>query len=237
MPTQGYTFTPEYTSDEAGNPQFTGEGTLAPSASRFAGQSFEGVYHEDELTGERQYLIEESDYQQDEDWQPDIDAQYEEAIAELYPQLPQALEWMSETLPQELIDDYNQAVDENDYDTLMPLLEELMESYYEQVGDELQDVEQTDPFEDDSPIDQEEVDLALDNLQQQDVLGEETAYEFMQAAVEAQENGDVVLRDALAATASYHRGEADATELITDMMDKYDMKDLRRVYRMMTQEN
>ena len=239
MPQHGYTYTPEYTDGVDGSSEFTGNGTLQHTSSKYAGQHFEGVYQVNDLTGEETLDIDESDYQQDADYQPDNDAEYAAAVLETYPQLPQALQWVAETMDPDLVAAYNEAVDQMDFDEFMPLVEQIMETYYAEFGYEPQSSDEdevSDDEVDDSPVDQEEVDSAFENLQNQELLGDEAAYEFMEAAVEAKMNNDDCLSDALQLTAQFHRGVVEPTEAITEMMDKYSMQELRRIYRLMTQE-
>ena len=129
--------------------------------NRSGGQSYEHPYVIDQETGERQYLIEETDLQQDEDYEPIARDEYLTAIAELYPDLEEAKQYALENWHPDLIAEFDAAVESDNLDYFVPMLEELMEEYRAQYGEPEQALE----------VSQQEFDEAIAPLLEQEPGG------------------------------------------------------------------
>lgn len=64
-----------------------------------------------------------------------LDGQYIDALFEAYPSLEAAMDWASSGgVSDELIDDYNAAIDSGDYDLINEAIDRLMNFYYQTTG-------------------------------------------------------------------------------------------------------
>ena len=101
-------------------------------------------------------------------------------------------------------------------DTQTSHINRLLDAFYEErVGDDFEENETDEVFE---PPTQEEVDQTVDTLIEAEPEGTEKAIEFLQAA-DASE--DPIERDLLMMSAQFHRGEAEASFLIQQAIERY----------------
>lgn len=220
MPQQAYTYTPEYSTDEAGEPQFTGDGQL--TAGHRGGVVYEQIIAEDELTGERQFLIDDNDYQSDEDYLPNED--YADIVSELYPSLPDALEWASTALDPITAQAFNDAVDSGDESVYMPLLEALMEDYFESEGFDEDD--DSDAYEPEDDITDDEVNEVMTELSEAEPQGQAFAMPFLEMAVEHQ-SSHPCLSDICALTAEFHNNKVTYQDAVDELTSKYSLSDIK----------
>ena len=224
MPNYAYTYTPSVNDDGSYN---LDNGTLI---ARSGGGRVDAVFEEDEMTGERQYLIEQEDLESDLDYAPATEDEYIQAITELYPDLQDALDYAFHNWTPELIEDFNNKVDGGDFDGFVPLIEELMEEYRSTVSAPVEN-----QIPDDADVTQEEIDEALEPMLESEPEGMETAYNWLQAAEDYQVSNPV-FSAVCAATAAFHNNEMTASEAISSVIDNYPMKDVIRIYKHLSQQ-
>jgi len=220
MPNQAMTYTPDVVMGDDGQEHLSVDsGTI----STRSGGSVEIETYEDE-NGNTRYRIDEEDYQQDGDYQPSNDEQYIEAIFELYPNYEEAMEFYSQVWSEEQVDAWNQMVDRLEPDELIPAIEEVMAEY---------DALNPQPQEQATDITEDDVNQAYAEALDAEPQGDELAYNYMEVAVAAQEEGDACLSGVAALTAAFHRGEITAAEAYEQALSKYDINDLARVYQLL----
>lgn len=213
------TYSPGLVENELGEQQYDlNNGTLQVGR---AGGEHQTPFTEDDETGERRYLIEETDLMQDQDYREDPDETYLQAVIETYPQIHDALAWAKTELSPQFIKDFNEAMNDGEPDDFMPFVEQLMEEYSEATAVEVQ------------LPDQQQINEAIDKLTSTEPGGTEQAMEWMQLAVEAQES-DPILSEAAHLTAQVHRGELPSSQAIQMMVEKYPMIELQRIYTQLT---
>jgi hypothetical protein len=69
---------------------------------------------------------------------------------------------------------------------------------------------------------------------EQPALGEEVAETWQEIVYQAEQAGDDTYAGIAAATASYHNGDVTAEEAIQFVFANYDLQDIARVYRQIT---
>ena len=148
----------------------------------------------------------------------DYEADYIEAIFESEPDLHQAIAWAERNLPESFLEDYNAAIDSDDWDDVHQAINRLLDLYYEENPEEEEEFEENETDEVFEPPTQEEVDQTVDTLVKAEPEGTEKALEFLQAA-DASE--DPIERDILMMSAQFHRGEAEASFLIQQAIERY----------------
>jgi hypothetical protein len=158
--------------------------------------------------------------------------EYYETLASSDPRIPAALQWSATNLPPELIQQYNDALDNDDTDTVNQLLEYILEQYPEDeyINPEDEYTEEDDDYEL-TEEDQAVVDAIVDDMSQQPALGEEVAQSWQEAVYAAEQAGDDTYAGIAAATASYHAGQVSAEEAINFVLENYNIKDIARVYK------
>jgi hypothetical protein len=153
---------------------------------------------------------------------------YYETLANSDPRIPGALEWSATNLPPELIEQYNDAIDNDDTDTINQILEYILEQY---PGDYTPEEEYTEEDVELTEEDQAVIDTIVEDLSQQPAMGEEVANSWQEAVYAAEAAGDNTYAGVAAATAAYHNGDVTAEEAIQFVFDNYDIKDIARVYQ------
>ena len=77
----------------------------------------------------------EVEYANDDGFEPEAmpisaaDNQIMESLMELFPDYSQALSWATSTKPAHIAEQYNQALDRNDWSTVTPMLEQFVQEY------------------------------------------------------------------------------------------------------------
>jgi hypothetical protein len=198
-------------------------------------------YIQDELTGEVNHVfqnVELRDEASPEGYSADA---YADALHELHPNLSPALEWAETELPAGFIEAYNEAMDGDDLTEKGRYIDMLLQYFSEALGDEQEEAleetyeEQEDPSdEDEVDVTEEQVEAFLDELVQQEALGEEVASEWQAAVDQAQAVGDSAYAAVAAATAAYHAGSVTAEEAIDWALQNVPHADLLRVVRHLT---
>ncbi len=196
------------------------------------GGQYETPYQENEETGEREYLIEEQDFQSDLDYQPSVDEEYQQAIRELYPDIQDALEYALHNKTQEWIISFNKKIDGGNFDEYVPLIEELMEEYRLTVPAPVSEEELTDAPE----VTEEEIDAVIEPMLEAEPDGMETAYGWLQAAEEHQ-SSNPVYSAICSATASFHDGSMTAEEAIAYVLENHPIDEVIQIYQYLQNQN
>ena len=218
---KAYTYTPAVNGDGSYD---VSNGTL--TSGRGGGQ-VDAVFEENEVTGERQYLITQQDEQTDLDYQKSNEEDYLLAIHELYPNIQEMLAFGKNFYPPEHIISFNEAINGDDDAEMWRYLEQLDQDYKENNPD-YSSVEQVEEV-----VAQEQIDNAVDGLMSMEAEGNEVAYAWMEQAVEIQDSNPIY--SAIAAqTARFHRGEIDASQAISEMLERYTPAQLAPYYQQLT---
>lgn len=220
----GYTISPVYSEEGGGVIDFEVDGGY--EGYRSADQDI--VEYND---GSRHHVFEQASIREDGEFD---EQDYYETLANSDPRIPAALQWSATNLPPELIQQYNDAIDNDDFDTINRTLEYILEQY---PGDESFYPEDEYTEEDDYEIteeDQQVVDAITEQLVEQPALGEEVAEDWQEIVYQAEQAGDDTYAGIAAATAAYHNGDVTAEEAIQFVFANYDLHDIARVYRQIT---
>jgi hypothetical protein len=199
----GMTFTPGIAYDENGQEVVDFDNPIVTTIPDLHWKDYQADVYFDETDGEY-HLQEQFDYLDPDDpnnyYSPD--AQIADSILEAFPQYQDAVQLAAATLPPQVIEQFDEWIDNHDWDNAMPFIEQMIETYENSEW----------AYEDDG------FDFELEgNIPQQ--MGMEQAYECLN---EAQYEDDPVERDGLVLLASYHDGTiSDFNEVIQVLMDKY----------------
>ena len=142
--------------------------------------------------------------------------EYAGNILELYPHYEQVMEWAANTFSNDEIEAYDAIMASSDPSKIMPAIEEMMALYEQREDREVAFTEQQ--------IDE----YYSENLESAEPMGTEYAMEWLQLAVDSQ-NTDPVLSDIALATAQFHRGEADAEDLVSSILNKHSHSEILNV--------
>ena len=234
------------------DPQTDGEGNVVGFSTTAKTEGF-GRYSQNDYIETDQgvkHVFQDVELQ-DEDSEEFSEDTYWQAVANLYPDTYQALEWAADNVPKELIADYNNAIDNDDRREANRLLERIVGDYREAVEsppqsptDSLEDEEGVDDLEEYSGTLEEEydaldeddraaVDVALDDLIGSEPLGDGVSAQWQEAVYAYQEAGDDVGAAVCAAVAAVHDGSVTQQEAISYIISNFPMKDVVRAYRQM----
>ncbi len=218
------TFTPAVNSDGS----YDAEGGTW-STGRDGGRC-DAVYEENEITGERQYLVTEQEQRSDLDYQRDTDEEYISNIIELYPNIQQMLAFGKEYYPPEFVIDFNNAMNGEDDGERWQFLE-LLDQDFRDAHPEVASVQEETTVAED--VTQAEIDEVLDPMLQEEPAGLEMAYQWLQAAEDSQESNPVYSA-VCAATASFHNSEMSAEEAISSVLENYPLDEVIKIYRQLS---
>ena len=203
----------------------------------------ERFYQEDNgdyVFNEEQYdadLEEVSNLEADES-EVDYDQDYVDAIFELYPNAMECLAIAADVFPPEEVEAYNKALDEGDWDVVVPFLERITSEFGNQ-SYEVEDYEEDESSEDSdasddewSPEESEQLDVAVNELM--DTTPDfELSEQYQQIALQAQDQGDEVLAAVAAATSAFHSSDLEAEEAIDYILATYPKEEVMRVYQLL----
>ena len=166
---------------------------------------------------------------------------YVQALMDSNPDISKAQDWAVENLPEEWLDEYNKTIDTGNLDDLHKAVDWLMRQYGERTinepePDTTQNIEE-DPEEPEmEELSEEETEIlnnAVDNLERQEAMPE-YVNDWQEQVELAQESGDETYAQVAAATAAFHAGQVTAEEAIDFCLSNCDLKDLARVYKMLS---
>ena len=148
----------------------------------------------------------------------DPDDQIADAVIELYgDHMEPILDYMAVTLTDEQIEAYDQAIEDGDWSTVLPLLEQTAAEYFEQVS-----------------ASAESVQAEIDELGAQEPQGMELAYEHLELA---QQQTDPIKRDLFMASAEFHRGNLSSSEAIETLLSKYSIEEVAPIYKALLEDH
>ena len=159
--------------------------------------------------------------------------EYTEALLTSNPDIPKALEFAVETMPQEFVDEYNAAVDGGNLDKMHKMLDVILEQYHQYNPQDTVEPEEEEPSEE-MLSDEESTEFAqvLDDLTEQQPGGTESAYMWLEASQEWK--SDPVMSAVCRATASFHDGSSSAEDLIDSLTAKFTPRQLARAYKLIS---
>jgi hypothetical protein len=222
----GYTISPVY--DEA-----TGQVTDFDVDNGYQGYRSEASDYIELDDGTTHHVFDNVSIREDGEFDSD---DYYSTLAESDPRIPSALEWSATNLPPELIQQYNEAIDNDDFDTINRTIEYILAQYSEANPDT--DIEDTNSEEDEVELteeDQQVVEAISESLSQQPPLGVDVADEWDSVSQQAEASGDSVYAAVAQATAAYHAGSISASDAISWVLDNYPLKEVARVYNHLQQ--
>ena len=165
----------------------------------------------------------EVEYANDDGFEPegmpisDADNQIMEGLMELFPDYSQALKWATSTKPAHIAQQYNQALDNNDWSTVTPMLEQFIQEY--------RDYRQNPTM--DEQVRQEVEDMGFeypdDSGEEPDEYSVET-YEEM--ARQMANQGDDIASDVLECMAMLNSGEITQEAFYQALLEHYEMDEL-----------
>jgi hypothetical protein len=254
MPNRAFTVNPVVSSDDAGEPTIQDFEVIGDRSE--ITEAFNRGYVDDfiEDSEGRLHHIFENVELEDEQYSPTSfdESSYIEAIQEANPYLNDAIAWAEDNLPEEVIDEYNAAIESSDLGKLNEKVEWLIQQYIDNANAEVteQPTEEEDGYDENAPsyltddakerVDElsddeaDELGNTIDSLTETDPAGEETANEWEQLAVDADDAGDYITSFVAAQTAKFHSGQISAEEAIAACMNQFDLKDLQAVYRQLS---
>ena len=157
----------------------------------------------------------------------DTDAQYVADLMQLNPEIPDALEWAHQTQSEEWIDQYNAAIDSDDYGQLNAAIEELLSLY---ANAEEYEPEEVDDSEEE-PLEEEEQEYAAEIIEE--LTSAEPSFveslEMDELAEEALQAGNPCLADAAMLSAMFHREEISAEDALEHLFKNYSNAELQQV--------
>jgi hypothetical protein len=193
--------------------------------------------------GSQGYQSSDSDYVELEDGvhhvfedvsiQEDYLTDYYDTLASSDERIPAALQWAAGNLSPEVISTYNNAVDNDDIDTINEYLELVLNEYSE-AHPEVEESTDTDDEVELTEQDQQVIEAISEQLSQQEPLGIDAADEWDSIAQDAANSGDEVYAAVCQATASYHAGEISSTDAINWVLENFPIKEVARVYHHLT---
>ena len=240
MPDKAYTVSPVITTNDRGEEVIS---DLSVSSGN------RGVGHDGQVHNWQNDYIEDSEgrihhvfenVELDED-QGNVyrEEQYIEALIEANPEITAAQQWAVENLPDEWVEEYDKMIETGDLDELNKAVEWLLEQYASRPQSsqpDPQEVQEEDETEDLTDEEHEILNTVVEDLQQQEAMGQEVAADWQYAVQQAEEAGDDAYAHVAAATAAFHDGDVTAEEAIAFCLENVPLKDLARVYRHMMEE-
>ena len=219
------------------DPQVNDQGDVvgfsANSKAEGFGRYSQQDYIQDNITGEVKHVFQDVELQDEDAQEGYTEDSYADALHELHPNLSPALDWAETNLPAGFIEAYNAAMDGDDLTEKGRFIDLLLQHYEEATKEGYE--EQEEAFEEEEEeVDEQEVEAFLDELVQQEAMGEEVASEWQSVVEEAQAVGDEAYAAVAAATAAYHNGDVTAQEAIDWAVQNIPQADLLRVIRQLS---
>ena len=239
MPDQGYTIEPVYTENDQGQ-QVLSDMSVRSTAYRGVGrdgqvQDWQFDYQEDS-EGRVHHVFENVELDEDRGYSFN-EYEYIEALIEANPEITAAQQWAVENLPDEWVEDYDKMIESGSLEEMNKAVEWLLEQYAsgqvesDSESQEVQEEEGNDLTEEEHEI----LNTVVEDLQQQEAMGQEVAADWQYAVQQAEEAGDDAYAMVAAATAAFHDGDVTADDAIAFCLENVPIKELARVYKQMTE--
>ena len=168
---------------------------------------------------------------EEEDPTQDVNGSFDESeyISALVDSLPVdydvVMQWASENLPDEILEEYNKKIDTSDLEGLNEAVEQMLEFYYEANGEPVE--------EEEVEVSDEEFNDAYQDLTSSEPEGTEVAYQWLEAA---EQTDDPAYRDVYMLTAEYHRGNISPEEALETIVNKYGLNKAAEMYKYLSAE-
>ena len=252
-PERAYTVEPVISTDEAGEETIQDFAVIGDHSETIAAFN-RGELNDWTPDSEGRYHYNYQDVEEESEYDPSSfnESEYIEAIYESNPQLEDAISWGIDNLSQDQLAAYNQAVENGNLDELHDAVSWLLRQYeengdYEETiideeedeepkGESLLTDDASERIDELSDDDADELANTMDALIDMEPGGENTAYEWEQLAVDADDAGDVCTSYVAALTAQYHAGNISAEEAIADAINSFDIQQLKQVYRQLSNQ-
>ena len=228
MPQQPMTVNPVYYESEDGQEQLA---DFQIQHAHRGGEVEQQIVYDD--YGNAHYYVEEEESFSEEE--QTLDDQYADSVLECYPHLPDALSWAASALDDEQIDFYDQAVATGDPSVFMPLIESLLNDYYEANGLDEEEYEEEETEDDVDDVTEEELGQVFTEMSEAEPMGQEAAMPYLQAAIDSQ-GSNPLYSDWMALTAQFHNGEIEYEQAWEQMTDKYSLPQLKQMYNYINQQ-
>ena len=220
------------------DPQVNDQGDVvgfsANSKSEGFGRFSQQDYIQNELTGEVKHVFQDVELQDEDSSEGYSEDSYADALHELHPNLSPALDWAETNLPAGFIEAYNAAMDGDDLTEKGRFIDLLLQ-HYDEAAEEPQQPREEASDDEEVEVGDEEVEAFLDELVEQEPMGEEVASEWQSVVDEANAVGDEAYAAVAAATAAFHQGDVTAQEAIDWAIQNVPQADLLRVIRQLNQ--
>jgi hypothetical protein len=228
----GYTVTPEIAENPDGTEYIA---DFSVSTHNYSPTDPENFYQTD-ANGERVFDEEALDqlegYVEENDYDPE--QEYIDTLYSAFPSASDALAWAADNYPEDVVHEYNAALENSDWDFVVPFLEEITSRYEELTPEELQAEEQTEEQTDEDWSEEEQYQAAEAT---QFLVEAEPDYEladqYLDLVEEAQAHGDEVLAAVAAATSAFHSEEVTADEAIQYIIENYPKQEVIRVFNLL----
>ena len=220
------------------DPQVNDQGDVvgfsANSKSEGFGRFSQQDYIQNELTGEVKHVFQDVELRDEDSSEGYSDDAYSDALHELHPNLSPALDWAETSLPPAFIEAYNAAMDGDDLTEKGRFIDLLLQ-HYDEASEEPQQLLEEASDDEEVEVGDEEVEAFLNELVEQEPMGEEASSEWQSVVDEAYAVGDEAYAAVAAATAAFHQGDVTAQEAIDWAIQNVPQADLLRVIRQLTQ--
>ena len=133
-------------------------------------------------------------------------------------------------LDKSLYDKFEAAIDAGNITQFHELFELFQQAYLQ--SDEAVQQAEEEPQEELEEVSDRDFAEAVETLNQTEAAGTEVAYQWLQAA---EQSNDAVYQSVAMMTARFHRGEVSSQEAVNELMAKYTLRQLSKVYKQIMQ--
>ena len=237
---QGFTVTPELVTNPDGTESWDVENASVTQGRSTPSGAFELDSYQDERTGE---VVYEQVNDPELDGLQTADDQIMESLIELYPEHEEALDYAFRNQPPQVAANYNEALERNDWNTVIPLLEQFIDAYREAQSQPNNDLETLRELQRQErvQIDPEDVyDPSEDAYEPTEDEYEPDEYEepeeevvpvtYERMSEDAHIEGDHILGDILELQHKVNSGELDSDQVNQLLLQEYDIDSLMEAF-------
>ena len=237
---QGFTCEPEIGYNEDGSTFADVENANVTQGRSTPSGAFELDSYTDERTGE---IVYKQVNDPELDGLQTADDQIMESLIELYPEHEEALDYAFRNQPPQVAANYNEALERNDWNTVIPLLEQFIDAYREAQSQPNNDLEtlrelqrqerepeiQMDP-EDVYDPSEAEYDQSDDEYEPEEEPEEFTPVTYERMSEDAHIEGDHILGDILELQHKVENGELDSDQMNQLLLQEHDIDSLMEAF-------
>lgn len=169
--------------------------------------------------------------------------EYAEDLLESNPKLQDAVIWAGNNMHPSFIEEWDSIIQKGeDLGRINEMMEQLMVEYDSRVDAEnvseqpATDDEIQEEIDELSPEQIETLNLAIEDLTSQDMLGDEAADEWESLSKEALQSDKATLAMVAAATSAFHRGSMSAEDAIDAVLSKCPLDEVAEVYEYLSNQ-